>query len=263
MKPPLKAPETKRLKLKYDEPLSNFAFKFDLRRFMKGWLAAMRAMRATRRQGDTRAGLSSSSGLSSDDTDTERSSSTRTWGTPVLHIPSQRLLIDWLARAREILAARVSNARLRRTFAEIPHGDTAAQRRALIVSSSDDTSSGDGGSDDGGRPAMVHVQPASGRIMRHWLAAVRARRAARLGRGMDPLDRDPAIMQQQRRMQRAQRAAISSSSDSDGGDSPGGGNGGAFDASMPVSVTASSQRVVLWWLQQRRRLRAGAYTRSL
>ena len=33
MKPTLKAPRTKRLKLKYDEPISNFAFKFNLRRY--------------------------------------------------------------------------------------------------------------------------------------------------------------------------------------------------------------------------------------
>jgi hypothetical protein len=33
MKPTLKAPRTKRLKLKYDVPLSNFAFKFNLRRY--------------------------------------------------------------------------------------------------------------------------------------------------------------------------------------------------------------------------------------
>ena len=33
MKPMLKAPGTKRLKLKYDEPPSNFAFKFNLRRY--------------------------------------------------------------------------------------------------------------------------------------------------------------------------------------------------------------------------------------
>ena len=32
IKPTLKAPGTKRLKLNYDEPLSNFAFKFNLRR---------------------------------------------------------------------------------------------------------------------------------------------------------------------------------------------------------------------------------------
>jgi len=31
-KPTLKAPGTKRLKLKHDEPLSNFAFKFNSRR---------------------------------------------------------------------------------------------------------------------------------------------------------------------------------------------------------------------------------------
>jgi hypothetical protein len=35
VKPKLKAPGTKRLKLKYDEPLSNFAFKFNLRRYIK------------------------------------------------------------------------------------------------------------------------------------------------------------------------------------------------------------------------------------
>ncbi len=33
IKPTLKAPGTKRLKLEYDEPLSNFAFKFNLRRY--------------------------------------------------------------------------------------------------------------------------------------------------------------------------------------------------------------------------------------
>jgi hypothetical protein len=34
MKPTLKAPGTKRLKLDYDEPLSNHAFKFNLRRYI-------------------------------------------------------------------------------------------------------------------------------------------------------------------------------------------------------------------------------------
>ena len=33
IKPTLKVPETKRLKLKYDEPLSSFAFHFNLRRY--------------------------------------------------------------------------------------------------------------------------------------------------------------------------------------------------------------------------------------
>jgi hypothetical protein len=33
IKPTLNAPETKRLKLDYDEPLSNFAFKCNLRRY--------------------------------------------------------------------------------------------------------------------------------------------------------------------------------------------------------------------------------------
>jgi hypothetical protein len=33
IKPTLKAPGTKRLKLQYDEPLSNFAFNFNLRRY--------------------------------------------------------------------------------------------------------------------------------------------------------------------------------------------------------------------------------------
>ena len=35
IKPKSKAPGTKRLKLKCDEPLSNFAFKFNLRRCIK------------------------------------------------------------------------------------------------------------------------------------------------------------------------------------------------------------------------------------
>jgi hypothetical protein len=34
MKPTLKAPGAKRLKLKHDGPLSNFAFKFNLRRYI-------------------------------------------------------------------------------------------------------------------------------------------------------------------------------------------------------------------------------------
>ena len=37
MKPMLKAPGTKRLKLKYDEPPSNITFKFNLRRYSKDW----------------------------------------------------------------------------------------------------------------------------------------------------------------------------------------------------------------------------------
>ena len=40
IKPTLKAPGTKRLKLKYDEALKNLAFNFNLRRYIKGtWLA--------------------------------------------------------------------------------------------------------------------------------------------------------------------------------------------------------------------------------
>ena len=35
IKPTLKAPGTKRLKLECDKPLSNFAFKFNLRRYTK------------------------------------------------------------------------------------------------------------------------------------------------------------------------------------------------------------------------------------
>ena len=35
-KPKLKPPEPKRLKPNYDEPLSNFAFKFNMRRHIKG-----------------------------------------------------------------------------------------------------------------------------------------------------------------------------------------------------------------------------------
>jgi hypothetical protein len=34
IKPPLKAPGIKRLKLKYDDPLSKFGFKFNLRRYI-------------------------------------------------------------------------------------------------------------------------------------------------------------------------------------------------------------------------------------
>ena len=37
IKPTLKPPGTQRLKLKYDEPLSNFAFKFNLRRYTKDY----------------------------------------------------------------------------------------------------------------------------------------------------------------------------------------------------------------------------------
>ena len=40
MKPTLKAPGTKLLKLKYDEPLSIFAFKFNLRRYITEWNGA-------------------------------------------------------------------------------------------------------------------------------------------------------------------------------------------------------------------------------
>jgi hypothetical protein len=36
IKPKLKAPGTKRLKLDYDGPLSNFGFKFNLRRYSLG-----------------------------------------------------------------------------------------------------------------------------------------------------------------------------------------------------------------------------------
>jgi len=45
IKPTLKAPGTKHLKLKYDEPLSKFAFKFNLRRYaearerLAAWMA--------------------------------------------------------------------------------------------------------------------------------------------------------------------------------------------------------------------------------
>ena len=36
-KPTLKAPGSKRLKLKHDGPLSNFAFKFNLRRYIESF----------------------------------------------------------------------------------------------------------------------------------------------------------------------------------------------------------------------------------
>jgi hypothetical protein len=40
MKPMLKAPGTKRLKLKYDQPLSSFAFNFNFRRYTMEAVAA-------------------------------------------------------------------------------------------------------------------------------------------------------------------------------------------------------------------------------
>jgi len=43
VKPILKAPKTKRLKLKSDEPPSNFAFKFNLRRYNREQVAAFGA----------------------------------------------------------------------------------------------------------------------------------------------------------------------------------------------------------------------------
>jgi hypothetical protein len=41
MKPKLRPPGTKRLKLRFDEPLSSFGFRFNLRRHMKGIVARM------------------------------------------------------------------------------------------------------------------------------------------------------------------------------------------------------------------------------
>ena len=46
IKPALTAPGTKRLKLKYDEPLSNFAFNFNLRRYIKATQASRKAKKA-------------------------------------------------------------------------------------------------------------------------------------------------------------------------------------------------------------------------
>jgi hypothetical protein len=46
MKPTLKAPGSKRLKLKCDNPLSSFAFKFDLRRYNEALEEVMRAVEA-------------------------------------------------------------------------------------------------------------------------------------------------------------------------------------------------------------------------
>jgi len=43
MKPRFKAPGTKRLNLKYDELLSSFAFNFNLRRYIKGFIEASSA----------------------------------------------------------------------------------------------------------------------------------------------------------------------------------------------------------------------------
>ena len=53
MKPVLKAPGTKRLKLKCDESLSNFAFKFNLRRYNAGPLVGDIVMWATGRVPNT------------------------------------------------------------------------------------------------------------------------------------------------------------------------------------------------------------------
>jgi hypothetical protein len=58
--PKLKAPGTKRLKLKYDGPLSNFAFKFNLRRYTSAspsWPSPLRTP-PRRRQGLTLVHLS-------------------------------------------------------------------------------------------------------------------------------------------------------------------------------------------------------------
>ena len=46
VKPALKAPGIKRLKLEFDEPLSNFAFKFNLRCFSWGVTTATAGLRA-------------------------------------------------------------------------------------------------------------------------------------------------------------------------------------------------------------------------
>jgi hypothetical protein len=47
MKPKLKPLDIKRLKLKYDEPLSTFALKFNLRRYMMETFVASSALDAT------------------------------------------------------------------------------------------------------------------------------------------------------------------------------------------------------------------------
>ena len=52
IKPTMKAPGTKRLKLKYDEPLSGFGFNFNLRRYIPRARAA-HARRGGRGQGLT------------------------------------------------------------------------------------------------------------------------------------------------------------------------------------------------------------------
>ena len=59
----------------------------------KGWLAAVKAVRAAR--GDRPAGLSSS------DTDTDGGGLRRQWGTPVVSPASAALVRDWLQRARK------------------------------------------------------------------------------------------------------------------------------------------------------------------
>jgi len=61
VKPTLKAPGTKRLKPKYDEPLSKFAFKFNLRRYNEVHNVTIHTTRSAVRCIDKTAGHSWSS----------------------------------------------------------------------------------------------------------------------------------------------------------------------------------------------------------
>jgi hypothetical protein len=54
MKPTLKAPGTKRLKLRYDDPLSNLAFKFNIRRYIA--VGRERRQRQSRHQSESSGG---------------------------------------------------------------------------------------------------------------------------------------------------------------------------------------------------------------
>jgi len=56
VKPTLKAPGTKRLKLKYDEPPSNFAFKFNLHRYITALSEQRQRFQAALRRQHARGG---------------------------------------------------------------------------------------------------------------------------------------------------------------------------------------------------------------
>ena len=108
----------------------------------KGWLAAVKAVRAAR--GDRPVGE-----LSSSDTDTDGGGLRSQWGMPVVSPASAALLRDWLQHAKKKVG-------------EAPKGGGL-------------TSSSDSGSSDGDLDRPVSIRPASALAMRQWITAVRAR----------------------------------------------------------------------------------------